>query len=99
MIPRSIHTAGIKQFCSTPRPIKEVHMEVDLKKIKEILDEVVSSEAKCYEILQNLLLRENTKFKSATLERIALILKKFSNTPPMDLLKELETEYGQQNLG
>lgn len=74
-------------------------MEANLKNIKDILDETIVAERRCNDIMYSLLLKENKRFQSPILERIASSLNKLNNTPPVEVLKELETEYDKQNLG
>ena len=66
-----------------------VNSTLDLKGIKEVLDEVIQDEKRCHDVLRSLVLKENERFKSVHLDKVALILSKLSTVPPSDLLKEL----------
>lgn len=74
-------------------------METDLKHLKDVLDGVILAEKRCNEILRLLLLKENERFQSPVLAKVVSVLNKLSNTPPSEVVKELEDGYGQQNLG
>lgn len=71
---------------------------MNFKNIKDILDEVIVAERRCNEIMHSLLLKESKRFQSPILEKVAYSLIKLSNTPPVEVLKELEIEYDKQNL-
>lgn len=74
-------------------------MTTELKGLKDILDEVILAEKRCYEVMHSILLKENERFQSPVLANVALILNKMSNKPATEILKILESEYDKQNLG
>ncbi len=65
-------------------------MEIDLKGLKNILEETVNAKRKSHDIISVLLLRENENLHSLLLSKIASICKKINDTPPVEVLKELE---------
>jgi len=71
-------------------------MRADIKTLKQTLDEVVSAETECMLIICSLLAKENEALHNSTLDKIISVFEKWANTPPVEMLKELE-EF-QQNL-
>lgn len=84
-----------------PFPLKSkgLYMESNLKTIKDVLDEVILAEKGCCETMSSLLLKENERFQSPILAKIAKALNELPNVPPSVILKDLEGENGQHNLG
>lgn len=62
----------------------------DLKPLKQIVEEVTLSEAKCIQIMRSLLVKENERLHNDILDKIVFVLEKWSFTPPIEILKELE---------
>ena len=73
-------------------------MQVDFKELKQIVDDVILTEAKCLQLIQALLAKENETLHNPVLDKIISILAKWPNTPPVEILKELEESKNQQNL-
>ena len=71
-------------------------MEVNFKELKQIVDNVILTEAECMQVIQSLLAKENEVLRNAVLEKIISVLGKWSSTPPVETLKELE-EFREQN--
>lgn len=65
-------------------------MQVDFKELKQIVDEIILTEAKCLQLIQSLLTKENETLHSLVLDKVISILAKWPNTPPIEILKELE---------
>ena len=73
-------------------------MEIDFKTLKQIVDDTILTEAKCMQVIQTLLAKENEALHNAALEKIIFMLGKWAETPPVEILKELEDFQSQQNL-
>jgi len=71
-------------------------MQVDFEELKRIVDETVLTEAKCVQILYSLLAKENESLHNSVLDKVIVVLEKWSVTPPIEILKELE-EFKEQN--
>ena len=65
-------------------------MDVDFKELKRIVDETILTEAKCMQVLHSLLVKENGSLHNPVLNKVIVVLEKWSETPPVDILKELE---------
>ena len=65
-------------------------MDIDLKSIKIIVEETVQAKQKCNDLVCAILLKESEHAHNPLLSRVALILRKINNTPPVEVLKELE---------
>ena len=72
-------------------------MDINFKQLKEIVDNTVLCEAKCVQIMHTLLSKENATLHNTVLEEIISVLGKWSTTPPIEILKELEDFQSQQN--
>jgi hypothetical protein len=71
-------------------------MQVDFKELKRIVDETVLTEVKCVQTLHSLLAKENELLHNPVLDKVIVVLEKWSVTPPIEILKELE-EFKEQN--
>jgi len=65
-------------------------MDINFKELKQIVDEIILTEAKCLQLIEALLTKENETLHSPVLDKIISILAKWPNTPPVEILKELE---------
>lgn len=72
-------------------------MDIDFKGLKKIVDDTIMTEGKCIEILRTLLIAENQVLKNPTLDKIIYLLGKWSVTPPVEVLKELEGLVNQKS--
>ena len=70
-------------------------MDIDFKELKQIVDETILTEAKCMQALHSLLAKENESFHNPVLDKVIVVLEKWVNTPPIEILKELEELKGQ----
>lgn len=73
-------------------------MDINFKELKQIVDDVILTEAKCLQLIQSLLTKENETLHSPVLDKVIFILAKWPNTPPVEILKEMEEFKNQQNL-
>jgi len=64
--------------------------DIDVKILKQVVNEITLAEAKCMEQIHSMLVKENMCLKSKVVEEIAVILKKWTSTPPIEILHELE---------
>lgn len=71
-------------------------MDVDFKELKRIVDETILTEAKCMQAIHFLLAKENESLYNPVLDKVIVVLGKWANTPPIEILKELE-EFKEQN--
>ena len=65
-------------------------MEVDFKELKKIVDDTILTEAKSMRIISSLLKRENKGLCNPILGKIIEVTDKWQDTPPVEILKELE---------
>ena len=65
-------------------------MDGNLKVIQQTVDDIVLAELKSTELMGSLLMKENEILKNSQVGRIACILKKWSSTPSVEILNELE---------
>ena len=72
-------------------------MEIDFKALKQVVDDTILTEAKCLQAIQSLLAKENDTLHNTVLEKIISVLGKWAETPPVDILKELEDFQSHQN--
>lgn len=72
-------------------------MEVNLKELKQIVDEIILTEAKCMQVIQSLLSKETEALHNVVLDKIISVLGKWSTIPPIEILKDLEEFQNQQN--
>ena len=70
----------------------------DFKQLKQIVEEVTLSETKCIQIMRSLLAQENEHLHNDVLDKIVSVLEKWSFTPPVEILKELEELGSQKHL-
>ena len=71
-------------------------MEIDLKSLKNIVEETVQAKRKCNELVCEILLKESERLNSPLLTKIALMCRKINDSPPVEVLKELvELEGGE----
>ena len=71
-------------------------MDIDFKALKKIVDDTIMTEGKCIEMLCTLLAAENQVLKKPMLKKIICLLSKWSVTPPVEILKELEELVNQK---
>jgi len=72
-------------------------MQGDFQNVKQIVNDVVLAEMKCVEVMCSLLVRENRCLRNPAVDKVISVLSRFSDTPPIEILKELEEFEGQQN--
>ena len=72
-------------------------MQVDFKELRNIVDDVILTEAKCIEAIHSILVEENKVLHNAVLDKVICVMDKWQDTPPIKILKELEEFQGQQN--
>jgi len=65
-------------------------MDIDFKELKQIVDETILTEAKCMQTMHSLLTKENEVLHNPVLDKIIAVLGKWTNTPPIEIFKELE---------
>ena len=65
-------------------------MDGNFKELKQMLDTKIGMETKCFHIISQVLKRENKGAQNAIIRRVACLLERFPNTPPEDILRELE---------
>ena len=65
-------------------------MDINFKELKNIVDDVILTEAKCLQLIQDILTKENETLHNPVLDKIVSILTKWPSTPPVEILKELE---------
>ena len=72
-------------------------MQVDFQNVKQIVDDIVLTESDCIDLMCFLLARENEILQNATVDKIVSVLKKWHDTPHVEILKELSEFQDQQN--
>jgi hypothetical protein len=66
----------------------------ELKPIKEMVEQVILDETKNIQILRSLISKQNEQLQNTILDKITILLAKWSYTPPSDMMKELEQLQG-----
>ena len=66
-------------------------MEIDLKELKRIVDETILTEAKCAQIIHELLTKENEALHNSVLGKIITVLARWTDAPLVENLKELKS--------
>jgi len=65
--------------------------------VKQIVNDVVSAETECVEMMCSLLIKENKLLQNPTVDKVIFILSKWSANPPNENLQELKEFQEQQN--